>query len=361
MSSETYHRGTLPVGALVEYHSRSQNQWIPATVCAVSLADGRLSYVLDVQPCAPAERVRARQAPSSTVMAALLQLGFSSSDAKAASDRCSSVEAAVEFLSSEANEEVSSARHVQCPLCLEERPFDGIISLDCDHKFCADCFREYCESKIREGQVAEDEFVCPGRTDDMKLCGQTITVDQARGAVTAEGFVRFLEFRARLWEPTDGLLVACPQPDCCRFVVAPGTAILSCPRCRQDLCPRCFQLLHEGPCDMGERAELEEMIAAHAWQRCPVCRAPTELEAGCYFMKCPSERCRGKVHFCYLCGEQLNEEDHAFGRSLVHFPRGPYNCECINVTEEQYRQRGGNDRPEEVEDLQAGIRRLLEI
>uniref|UniRef100_A0A6T0RJ23 RBR-type E3 ubiquitin transferase n=1 Tax=Alexandrium monilatum TaxID=311494 RepID=A0A6T0RJ23_9DINO len=481
MSSATYSRGKahdpLPPGCPVEYLSRSHGAWIPATVRSASLGSSSFTYQLDVQPMAPAERVRplpqgtlvryvvadaldcwlpatvegfdaaqgiyeltdaplsvphrvpARQvrrsevqlataglsgrggAPAavepvtevprrgqayhgsasdvlgtrrdrSELLSTLLELGFDAAKAHAAVERCSSVEAAVELITAngvEFPERGREHRYIRCPLCLEDRRLEDVTTLDCGHQFCSSCFGMYCESKIREGQVQEDELACPGRKEDTTVCGCTVTTEQARGAVSEDIFVRFLEFRARAWEParSDGKLVRCPTPHCCQFVVPREAERACCPRCRGMLCAACGHTDHSGvTCDQARATrehpeaerELEALILARGWQRCPVCGAPTELEHGCYFMRCPSESCRGRVHFCYLCGERLQEEDHRPGRSLVHFPRGPYNCECVNTTEEEYRRRhsaAGAGRPGNggalLDGLQAGVRRLLEF
>mmetsp|Transcript_74721 Transcript_74721/g.129629 ORF Transcript_74721/g.129629 Transcript_74721/m.129629 type:complete len:114 (+) Transcript_74721:1-342(+) len=61
-------------------------------------------------------------------------------------------------------------------------------------------------------------------------------------------------------------------------------------------------------------------------QRCPVCRAPSSRDNGCNYMTCYSESCRGKTHYCYLCGVQLSSAEH-----FTHFPAGIFQNMCNNI------------------------------
>jgi len=243
-------------------------------------------------------------------------------------------------------------RQFKCPLCLEEAQLEQGVSLNCYHKLCTECFGDYCSSKISEGRVMENELVCPALDKDNKICGRSITVEQVRGNVGAELFEKFCMFRAANWTPNedDGTLLRCPTPGCTVFMVAPGLETASCPQCKMALCASCGKAMHKGmSCkDAADRAkrgategerQFEDLLVAQGWMRCPRCDTPTELARGCYFMQCQSDKCRGKTHFCYLCGDFLEEKDHAIGRSLSHFPRGPYNSECIKVSEAQYKER----------------------
>lgn len=228
-------------------------------------------------------------------------------------------------------EQAQAQNEFQCPLCLDHSRRDEAIELDCDHKFCAPCFRAYLESKIQDAQVAEDELICP-----IPDCRKGITVLQVEGAVTGTPlWDKFLQFRARLWRPAsaDGAIVDCPTPGCGQFVVPPDAEFVQCPVCNRDFCPRCGSETHPGVTCQAFKAwradnanvdqHFEELMAQERWRRCPKCGAPSERESGCNFMQCRSETCRKRTYWCYVCGKELAKEDH-----YTHFPKGPYEDEC---------------------------------
>jgi hypothetical protein len=59
-----------------------------------------------------------------------------------------------------------AARVFMCPICREDVPIDGCVTLSCEHRYCADCFAGYVESKISEKAVTEASLQCaiPGCT-----------------------------------------------------------------------------------------------------------------------------------------------------------------------------------------------------
>jgi len=225
----------------------------------------------------------------------------------------------------------------ECPLCFDKGPRDESIELDCNHRFCSTCFCAYLESKIMDGQVAEDELVCPipnCTIDDHKV---EITVAQIEGATTGTPlWNKFLEFRMNLWKPGsgDGQIVECPDKGCrAQFVVPPGEQFVHCPVCKNEFCAKCGGEKHEGvSCeqfkawqDSNDNADhaFLELMANEQWRKCPGCEIPSERESGCNFMQCRSAICRKRTYWCYVCGHKLTRDDH-----YSHYPRGPYEDEC---------------------------------
>eukprot|EP00929_Paragymnodinium_shiwhaense_P091008 TRINITY_DN51068_c0_g1_i1.p1 TRINITY_DN51068_c0_g1~~TRINITY_DN51068_c0_g1_i1.p1 ORF type:complete len:798 (-),score=137.76 TRINITY_DN51068_c0_g1_i1:642-2945(-) len=240
----------------------------------------------------------------------------------------------------------------QCPLCLEKGQRDGFIELDCSHRFCADCFGSYIGSKVTDGQVADDELVCP-----MPGCGKAITVDQVQGATAGTAvWEKYLQFRANLWTPgsDEGSMVQCPSGRCGRFLVPRAVKTVTCPICQMEFCPKCGQKSHEGSTceqfrdwrrqnEQGEKL-LEDLMASQNWRRCPVCGAPSERESGCNFLQCRSDVCRKRTYWCWICGLQKTLEEH-----YTHYPRGPYEDECFTPEDQRVsvaQMRSGPRRPE---------------
>jgi ariadne-1 len=49
----------------------------------------------------------------------------------------------------------------ECEICYSNTPDAPTFALKCDHRFCADCYRQYVEGKVRnEGEAAR--IKCPG-------------------------------------------------------------------------------------------------------------------------------------------------------------------------------------------------------
>eukprot|EP00929_Paragymnodinium_shiwhaense_P096992 TRINITY_DN58760_c0_g1_i1.p1 TRINITY_DN58760_c0_g1~~TRINITY_DN58760_c0_g1_i1.p1 ORF type:complete len:458 (+),score=73.94 TRINITY_DN58760_c0_g1_i1:103-1476(+) len=369
----------LPPGSETSFFSRPTGGWIDSVVRGFDFA--RLLYDLDVQPgvnpalvrprhsvqavapvaaASPVERFHGGESADDIVLPAVLPQPQRQAPKKAAGGgydlpnagrrKAPSGELLIP-LPIHADRKIM--RQFKCPLCMDETRLDEGVCLDCNHQLCADCFGGYCNSKIADGKVTEKELVCPATVEGTKLCGTPITVDQVRAHVSTEVFDKLCRFRTAIWEPDqkDGRLVRCPTPECISFVVSAAEREVNCPACKKVLCPLCCREAHRGfTCEewsrklqtgpkTEEEKQLEGMIRAQGWMRCPKCDTPTELSGGCFFMKCESDKCRGTSHFCYLCGEFLRGEDHLPGRSLAHFPRGPYNMECINVSEEEYKRR----------------------
>lgn len=85
----------LPIDCLVEYHSKTKDIWIPAKVESFDAATK--TYRLDVKLEAEPERVRLRR-DASGLLAQLIDMGFSEKEASMAAKRCSSMEAALNWI-----------------------------------------------------------------------------------------------------------------------------------------------------------------------------------------------------------------------------------------------------------------------
>jgi len=222
-----------------------------------------------------------------------------------------------------------------CPICMEYHIMDNSIELDCRHRFCKECFATFLTNKIDQKQVEDGQLCCPMR------CKTTVTVLQVQGALEGQSprvFDRYLQTRLEGWVPPAGE-VKCD----CRKCGSTFTANLpahwknkptevSCPSCSSSFCPSCG-FTHPGLTCEEERARVlqaspdmqaSENFIKRQFTRCPCCDIPCERVSGCNYMTCPSKKCRGRTHFCYLCGLQLASSL----QHVVHFPQGPYVDQC---------------------------------
>lgn len=245
----------------------------------------------------------------------------------------------------------------RCPVCLEAAGAQGgDAGLSCGHGFCASCAAHYVESLVDTGRVSSEELCCP-RPECRRPMEPDLLARLLRGpaAATVGGerlLHRLLDFQARRFVPEAGdgeRLVACPTASCGKLLVPQALVeareTIVCPECAQAFCAACSLPAHAGStCEDAELAELgrldpalRRLIENETWTRCPACRSLCERESGCNFMTCPSEDCRGKTHFCYLCGELLAASDHAGhfeGFEGAVGSRGPFGSMCQNRREE---------------------------
>merc|ERR1712216_501942 len=140
--------------------------------------------------------------------------------------------------------EVQKRAQFTCPLCFDEAHFDDGIALDCDHRLCVECFKNYLTSRISEAQVADDELICP-----IPKCETQITVTQIEGATKGDSlWDKFLQFRMNLWRPptAEGSIIECANNSCeCRFVASKTLKKVECPMCKTAFCPGCGEEPHE--------------------------------------------------------------------------------------------------------------------
>jgi len=253
-------------------------------------------------------------------------------------------EALARRMQEEFDEEVrakEARERFECPLCFETTRLDHGVELDCRHRVCRGCFSGYLQVKITEKRVTEEELCCP-----MPVCKGEVTVPQLEGVLRGTPlWDRFLATRAELWRPSlpsgasgrgqAELLCECPSPACGeRFLVPPSVAEARCPKCTRSFCrcrsrhpgQSCEACATGGASTQSADQELEQLIAQNRWQRCPKCGSVSERETGCNYMTCFSEKCRGKVCFCYLCGVELSTIEH-----YTHFPHGLFENACVKV------------------------------
>lgn len=216
---------------------------------------------------------------------------------------------------------------INCPLCFDEFTVPGgldisvmgLIEFDCKHFLCRECFTDYMESKISEGEVSDDKLICP-----IPDCTTVVTEAQVQSAnFEPELWNRYLNFRARGYKPEeymDETMLECPTPDCAPFLVesrfATGVSV-ECPTCRKEFCPLCKESGHKNlTCEEARRrrealqdavprlrAKVEEAMQEALVRRCTGCGVPVERANACCHMTCG--QCRAE--FSWICGAPYRE------------------------------------------------------
>jgi len=202
-----------------------------------------------------------------------------------------------------------------CLICMQTNPVDEAITLECNHRYCFNCVKQFLEVEVREGRVAENNLKCPD-------CNAPIDYNIISHVLEHEDFARYEDFALRNWQPEEQGVVdfQCPGPDCkFRALVPENFSEIECPNGHK-FCPRCKEQVHKGStCEAfaiwkqenGQADVLfENLVGNQTWVRCPWCQAVVERTSGCNYMTCNSDACRGRRYFCYACGQRLGT-DHA--------------------------------------------------
>ena len=205
-----------------------------------------------------------------------------------------------------------------CDICGNQFQVSQGITLDCDHRFCKGCLKEYLELQIQENKVSDEDLCCP-QGDNSKIDPNVI-----QHIVSPEAFDKFLRFRLGNWKPElndDELYFECHGVNCENRIILPVTEQeYKCDSCGFVSCPRCGDVVHKGvSCDAFKQwkqendqadAKFQELMKNSQWINCPWCNQVIERISGCKYMTCFSSQCRGKKYLCFDCKKGL-DSDHA--------------------------------------------------
>jgi hypothetical protein len=234
-----------------------------------------------------------------------------------------------------------------CGICGETFVIEELLTLNCEHRLCTDCFQGYCNSKITEAQVQETTLACPCLLSgpEVKTCLTPFSLSELKGNLSEELMTKYEKFMIR--QACDAMnFRRCPR---CNdwYIDVPPEALedeevwrsITCQACQHIFCARCGETPHKGQkeqditCDQfatwkrendaGEK-ELEKYKTEHKVQVCPACKQGAERYDGCKFMTC---RC--KTNFCDLCGARLNQSKH-----FTHFYNAPFGDKCLGLDDQ---------------------------
>ena len=127
----------------------------------------------------------------------------------------------------------------------------------------------------------------------------------------------------------------CPnKKEKCKYIYSSklkekGQTFMTCPNCECKICLLCNDLIdpnikHNPDCQsklFSKLCESKNKLILNSKKQCPKCHTIYEKNKGCNKMTCTI--CNPPIHFCYLCGNILNNED-----PLSHF--SSKESECYN-------------------------------
>ncbi|KAH8318390.1 hypothetical protein KR074_002827 [Drosophila pseudoananassae] len=191
----------------------------------------------------------------------------------------------------------------ECEICFSLLPPDLMTGLECAHRFCLSCWREYLTTKI----VAEglgQTISCAAHGCDILVDDVTVTklVQDARVRV------KYQQLITNSFVECNQLLRWCPSVDCTYAVKVPyaESRRVLC-KCGHVFCFACGENWHDPvrcrwlkkwikKCD--DDSETSNWIAANT-KECPKCSVTIEKDGGCNHMVCKNQNC--KYEFCWVC------------------------------------------------------------
>ena len=215
-------------------------------------------------------------------------------------------------------------RKYLCGICLDDDvKLEDMVSLSCQpvaHKYCKECFIDYCSSKINERIT---EIYCP----EIK-CKCEITFWELEGNLPAEVMKKYERFSIRNVCERNGY-IHCPRcnewfADVNLADTPQAEAVwkkVRCGKCSHEFCGKCGEAPHKGvslqqdiTCadlarelsNINNDSLMLELASDKGYKKCPCCHALTELVEDC----CKFVYCRCGKKFCFLCEIELTDKDH---------------------------------------------------
>lgn len=178
-----------------------------------------------------------------------------------------------------------------------------MTGLECGHRFCLNCWREYLTTKI--------DTECLGQTISCAAHGCDILVDDVtvtKLVPDARVKVKYQQLITNSFVECNQLLRWCPSVDCTYVVKVPyaESRRVHC-KCGHVFCFACGENWHDPvqcrwlkkwikKCD--DDSETSNWIAANT-KECPKCSVTIEKDGGCNHMVCKNQHC--KHDFCWVC------------------------------------------------------------
>ena len=193
-----------------------------------------------------------------------------------------------------------------CPICSCDIEKDEEIILNCEHKFCIDCFYNYLKEKIND-QLTLLHTPCP-----LKGCNYVVTSNIFKKCFKNDkkAMQIYIKCLLRNFAESNCDIKKCPNPKCDLYILLPGHGMVEI-KCHCG-CVFCFKCLKEShrPCDCFMVEKWKTKVKSDdqdvQWiklntKQCPNCHKYIEKNQGCNHMTCRKSAGGCGYEFCWIC------------------------------------------------------------
>jgi len=210
------------------------------------------------------------------------------------------------------NSSVEGRIFVDCEICYLSFMDDELFSLECNHRFCADCWCSYLTTKIMDDGDSQSIY-CPDSR--CKLIVDESTVKQhCKDNVV----LKYKKLVTNNFVQCNRLINWCPGPGCTNAIKVQRVDACGV-KCSNghEFCFTCLENNHEPiKCTLVKKwikkckddSETFNWISINT-KECPKCSAIIEKNGGCNHMTCRNAGC--KHEFCWLCFHSYAHQNYA--------------------------------------------------
>ena len=247
-----------------------------------------------------------------------------------------------------------SIETIECDICMDIKPKNEIVTLQCNHSYCNSCVHEHIDNAINTNSIP---IKCPDSS-----CGVEFTDEFVQLNVNEETFKKYQKFIRRYQISLIKNAVYCPYPNCESYALKPDNVndtnninvndttehlhaelnvctnvkdnnkehnksnkqiILKCLENDHEFCMNCRQLPHKGRnCDLKGELGWSIFKKENHLKKCPKCGIEIYKDSGCNHMTCT--KCHHQ--FCWICGMKYTP---------LHYDNPLLPCFRMQFTEQQ--------------------------
>ena len=197
------------------------------------------------------------------------------------------------------------AEKMTCAICGDETECFG---MDCQHKFCRDCWTNFMSSMMTNGPM------CVRTTCPAYKCDEIVTAEEVQYFSSEIIVAKFKQFQINCFIDSSKFMKWCPGISCPSRVAVmdsdiPPQTYADC-LCGASFCLFCDEEAHApASCETVKswKSYLGQNKASSTWisqnsKPCPNCHVNISKNGGCNHMRC--SQC--SFHFCWLCMRDWN-------------------------------------------------------
>ena len=137
----------------------------------------------------------------------------------------------------EARKEAARKKTAKCPICEENKIVETeMITLNCEHMFCIECLKQFCNAQVAENKVQEVDLAC-------SHCRKPISIHILKNVMDPEIFERYESYNLQHNQSKiiggEEIALRCPNANCKNFFVMDknsGVNFHVCEMCKLDFC-----------------------------------------------------------------------------------------------------------------------------